>query len=314
MRMTLMTMNWRRREMVRWLVTCAMEVGIQALVSIMQNWFQLFQPIEATSMVATNIMSHSTMMQLSVNFRQQEELANHARKLALQCATKDPQNCALCALTLCEKDPVAFETAYQIVIDAAAHIMNSSQLFNIARYMEHRGYPIRAYKLALLAMKNLKLSYNHDTHPAINDIHWACALSHNLGKNELSNMIPLLTDNVHCATVLSDVLRRCTLTAPGLGSTDGKRRAIKHLSYDKDPLRKLMDATIHAYIATTHSKLTHISPRHYGDFIDFLSKARETFLLAHDGHIQFAQLIENMKLVYKGKKKLMYLIKERFGL
>lgn len=265
-------------------------------------------------MVATNIMSHSTMMQLSVNFRQQEDLANHARKLALQCATKDPQNCALCALTLCEKDPVAFETAYQIVIDAAAHIMNSSQLFNIARYMEHRGYPIRAYKLALLAMKNLKLSYNHDTHPAINDIHWACALSHNLGKNELSNMIPLLTDNVHCATVLSDVLRRCTLTAPGLGSTDGKRRAIKHLSYDKDPLRKLMDATIHAYIATTHSKLTHISPRHYGDFIDFLSKARETFLLAHDGHIQFAQLIENMKLVYKGKKKLMYLIKERFGL
>ncbi|XP_048760414.2 zinc finger SWIM domain-containing protein 6-like [Ostrea edulis] len=230
MRMTLMTMNWRRREMVRWLVTCAMEVGIQALISIMQNWFQLFQPIEATSMVATNIMSHSTMMQLNVNFHQQEELANHARKLALHCATKDPQNCALCALTLCEKDPIAFETAYQIVIDAAAHIMNSSQLFNIARYMEHRGYPNRAYKLALLAMKNLKLSYNHDTHPAINDIHWACALSHNLGKNELSNMIPLLTDNVHCATVLSDVLRRCTLTAPGLGSTDGKRRAIKHLT------------------------------------------------------------------------------------
>lgn len=97
--MTLMTMNWRRREMVRWLVTCAMEVGIQALVSIMQNWFQLFQPIEATSMVATNIMSHSTMMQLSVNFRQQEELANHARKLALQCATKDRSSklCSLCS-------------------------------------------------------------------------------------------------------------------------------------------------------------------------------------------------------------------------
>jgi hypothetical protein len=75
-----------------------------------------------------------------------------------------------------------------------------------------------------------------------------------------------------------------------------------------------MEATIRSYINTTHSKLTHISPRHYGDFIDFLSKARETFLLAQDGHIEFAQLIENMKLVYKGKKKLMYLIKERFGL
>ena len=43
-----MTMNWRRREMVRWLVTCATEVGIQALMSIMQSWYSLFQPIEAT--------------------------------------------------------------------------------------------------------------------------------------------------------------------------------------------------------------------------------------------------------------------------
>lgn len=312
--MTLMTMNWRRREMVRWLVTCATEVGVQALVSIMQNWFSLFQPIEATGMVATTIMSHSTMHQFHLNYHQQEDLARHARDLALQCANKDPQNCALCALTLCEKDPISFETAYQIVIDAAAHIMNSSQLFTIARYMEHRGYPHRAYKLTLLAMKNLHLAYNQDTHPAINDIHWACALSHSLGKNELANMIPLLVDNVQCATVLSDILRRCTLTAPGLGATDGKRRTVKMLSYDKHPLRQLMEATIRSYINTTHSKLTHISPRHYGDFIDFLSKARETFLLAQDGHVEFAQLIENMKLVYKGKKKLMYLIKERFGL
>lgn len=64
------------------------------------------------------------------------------------------------ALTLCENEVVAFETAYQIVIDAAAHIMTSSQLFTIARYMEHRGHPFRAYKLAALAMKNVHLAYN----------------------------------------------------------------------------------------------------------------------------------------------------------
>lgn len=38
--------------------------------------------------------------------------------------------------------------------------MTSSQLFTIARYMEHRGYPTRAYKLAMLAMKNVHLAYN----------------------------------------------------------------------------------------------------------------------------------------------------------
>lgn len=48
MRITLASLNWRRREMVRWLVTCATEVGMDALTSVMQNWFQLFTPTEAT--------------------------------------------------------------------------------------------------------------------------------------------------------------------------------------------------------------------------------------------------------------------------
>lgn len=94
--------------------------------------------------------------------------------------------------------------------------MTSSQLFTIARYMEHRGYPMRAYKLAILAMKNVHLAYNQDSHPAINDIHWACALSHSLGKAELAIMIPLVIKNVQCATVLSDILRRCSVPSPGI--------------------------------------------------------------------------------------------------
>ncbi|KAK6617257.1 hypothetical protein RUM44_005588 [Polyplax serrata] len=326
MRMTLSSLNWRRREMVRWLVTCATEVGVEALISVMQNWYQLFTPTEATGPVATTIMSHSTIMRLNLSLAQQEELSTCARNLALQCATKDPPNCALNALTLCENDKIAFETAYQIVIDAASLIMTSSQLFTIARYMEHRGYPVRAYKLATLAMKNVHLAYNQDTHPAINDIHWACALSHSLGKTELTNMIPLLVKNVQCATVLSDILRRCSMTAPGLScqhTGDGKHHHHRHrggfgggskpLSYDRPPLRPLLEAAVAAYVNTTHSRLTHISPRHYTDFIDFLVKARDTFLLAHDGHAQFQQLIENMKMAYKGKKKLMFLVKERFG-
>lgn len=260
------------------------------------------------------VMSPATMMQLNASYAQQEDLTQCARTLALQCAKQDPQNCALWALNLCEKDSIAFETAYQIVVGAASHIINSSQLFNIARYMENRGHPSQAFRLALLAMKGLHVAYNQDTHPAISDIHWACALSHSLGRTELANIVPILVKNIQCATVLADILRRCTITAPGMGCMDGKRRTLKLLSYDKPPLKQLMDQTILAYVHTTHSKLSHISPRHYADFIEYLAKARETFLLAQDGHIQFAQLIENMKLVYKGKKKLMFLIHERFGL
>ena len=317
MRLTKTSMNWRRREMVRWLVTCATEVGIQALLSIMSMWNQLFTATEATGPVATSVMSHSTVMRLGLDYRKQEELSSCARNLALQCAHEDPPNCALNALTLCESDPIAFETAYQIVTDAASSGMTSSQLFTIARYMEHRGYPHRAHKLALLAMKNVTLTYNQDTHPAINDIHWACALSHSLSKTELSAMLPLVVANVQCAIVLSDILRRCSVTAPGLGGGDAQKRTSKSssrpLSYDRSPLRQLLESAVAAFVTTTHSRLTSISPRHYAEFIEFLTKARETFILATDGHIQFAQLVDNIKSAYKGKKKLITLVKERFG-
>lgn len=74
--------------MVRWLVTCATEVGVDALISIMQNWYQFFTATEATGPVATTVMSHSTIMRLNLSFSQQEELSSCARTLALQCATK----------------------------------------------------------------------------------------------------------------------------------------------------------------------------------------------------------------------------------
>lgn len=67
MRMTLTCLNWRRREMVRWLVTCATQLGLDATISIMQNWYELFTPTEATGPVATTIMSHSTILRLNLN-------------------------------------------------------------------------------------------------------------------------------------------------------------------------------------------------------------------------------------------------------
>ena len=72
-----------------------------------------------TATVAVSVMSQATMMQLGLRYQQREELASCARTLALQCAKRDPQNCALCALNLCEKDPITFEAAYQasVVLD-----------------------------------------------------------------------------------------------------------------------------------------------------------------------------------------------------
>uniref|UniRef100_A0A2I3GZN6 SWIM-type domain-containing protein n=1 Tax=Nomascus leucogenys TaxID=61853 RepID=A0A2I3GZN6_NOMLE len=312
MRMTLNVMTWRRREMVRWLVNCATEIGPQALMNIMQNWYSLFTPVEAATIVAVTGTTHATLLRLQLDTSRREELWACARTLALQCAMKDPQNCALPALTLCEKNHSAFEAAYQIVLDAAAGGLGHAHLFTVARYMEHRGLPLRAYKLATLALAQLSIAFNQDSHPAVNDVLWACSLSHSLGRHELSAIVPLIIRSIHCAPMLSDILRRWTLSVPGLGPL-GARRAAKPLGADRAPLCQLLDAAVTAYITTSHSRLTHISPRHYGDFIEFLGKARETFLLAPDGHLQFAQFLENLKQTYKGKKKLMLLVRERFG-
>ncbi|XP_039627317.1 zinc finger SWIM domain-containing protein 4-like [Polypterus senegalus] len=313
MRITLVTLSWGRREMVRWLVNCATDVGMGAIINMMQGWYNLFTPIEATSVVAVSATSHATALRLGLDYTQREELGACARTMALQCAVKDPQLCALPALTLCEKNHGAFEAAYQIVLDSAATGMGHSHLFTIARYMEHRGLPLRAYKLASLALAHLNISYNQDAHPAVNDVLWACSLSHSLGKNELAAIVPLVIKSVRCAPVLSDILRRWTLPSPGLSGIPGRRNSGKMMGTDKAPLCQMLEAAIGAYINTTHSRLTHISPRHYGEFIEFLGKARETFLMAPDGHLQFGQFIENLKQTYKGKKKLMLLVRERFG-
>ncbi|XP_028909002.1 zinc finger SWIM domain-containing protein 4 isoform X2 [Ornithorhynchus anatinus] len=316
MRMTLNTMSWRRREMVRWLVSCATEIGAQALMKIMQNWYSLFTPTEATTIVAVSSTTHATLLRLHLDFAHREELCNCARSLALQCAQKDPQACALHALTLCEKNHAAFEAAYQVVLDSADGSLTHSHLFTVARYMEHRGFLLRAYKLATLALTRLNIAFNQDSHAAVNDVLWACSLSLSLGKNELSAIVPLIVKSVQCAPILSDILRQCTLTSTALGSLPGGRRGGaggKQSGSDKAPLGQLLDAAVTAYVNTTHSRLTHISPRHYGEFVDFLSKARETFLLAADGHLQFSRFLDNLKLTYKGKKKLMLLVRERFG-
>ena len=260
-------------------------------------------------------MAPSTAARLELTVIEKEALMCCARALALQCASRDPQRCCLSTLTLCEKNPAAFETAYRLVVESAA-VIPPTQLFAIARYMDYRGYPQRAFKLATLAMKHFTLAYNQDSHPSIGDIHWACALSQALGYNELTQIIPLIVKAVHCPTVLSDLLFRCTLAKAAAEEAQNGQYYIKdnsRVTCEEEPLRQLLEGTISAYVNTAHSRLNHISPKHYMDFIAFLSKAQETFLLASDGNGRFNALINNMKVLYKGKKKLMQLVKETFG-
>jgi len=201
--------------------------------------------------------------------------------------------------------------------------------------MYQRPHALKAYEMAILGLANTHIGYSDEGSTLINDIYWTCYLAHEMDQKHplgcpqglpyrLAEVISLIVKNVKCATVLSEILKGYALGATGLAtlgqtSISSKRKHTvlpahaKIITFDKPPLSQLLDAAVASYVNTTHTRLTHISPRHYGEFLEFLAKARDTFVLAPDGGLHFSQMLENMKLVYKGKKKLMALISERFG-
>lgn len=348
----------KRSEIVKWIVTCAMEMGFVGLCYLMQFWESLFTANEAVGPVATYVMNPNVLSKVNLTTPEQDTLWTAAKDLAVKCTKNDPSGCALAALPLCENDRRSFEKCYDLVVEAGLkRRMNFGQLMKVAKHIEQRGRPEWAFKLSQLAIKTINIAYNQEQSSSISDIHWICSLAYSLGKEQLSKLVPTLIENIACAQVLSDILRRCSSsgtmgyplhntantnqaqqqaghhqsagqfpTYPYLGlngnsfalngasnhqySSHSRRHHPyghhpKLLSLDKDPLKALLDAAIQAYIKSTHLKLQVISPRHYSDFVEFLVKAKETFLLASDGESKFNQLIETIRTSYKGKKKLL---------
>ena len=352
----------KRKEIVKWIVNCALEMGFVGLCYLMQFWEGLFTAFEAVKEVACVIMSSNVLGKINLTTPEQESLWVAAKELAVRCTRADPPNCALHAMPLCENDRRSFEKCYEVVVDAAINRkMPFNELMKVIKHIEQRGRPEWAFKLGQLAMKMITIAYNQETQNSIGEIHWICSLAYSLGKEQLSKLVPILIENIACAQVLSDILRRCSsggslgyplhntnanqqpapqghhqsanqfAAYPYLG-LNGNSFALngaghvdrisshqyshsrrhhpyghhsKMLSLDKDPLKSLLDAAIQAYVKSTHMKLQVISPRHYSDFVEFLAKAKETFLLASDGESKFNQLIDTIRTSYKGKKKLL---------
>ncbi|TPP63097.1 Zinc finger SWIM domain-containing protein [Fasciola gigantica] len=301
-----------------------------------------------------------------------EHILVAVRHMALQAAAKDPVNCALPALTLAERNASAFDTVYRLVLHSAeSGGLGPAQLFSLARYMDSRGWAWRAFPFALHATRLFVLSTMQDSHPVATDVLWACSLAHRLGPGALQELLQHVIRNIHCPTLLTEILHRCRIAPSGvlvpsqtgsinvsspmdgtttvvgrnLGSATFNSATLYHplnnngppsstssvtasvcpsappgmshaklLSLDRPPLKALLDATINAFVTATHTRLANISPRQYAEFVDFLARARDTFqLLRPDGPAQFRSLVECLRQTYRGKRKLVSLLSERFG-
>jgi hypothetical protein len=160
LRLTKATQHRRRWEVVRWISNCTTELGLESVNWLLHNWREVFLPTEAVGVASTLVGNRGGGGIINLlGYSEGERLREAGRRVAIECLREDPPGCSLPSLTLCESDPMAFETCYNIIISSAGHL-SSAQLFTVGRYMEHRGFAGRAFKLALLGVEGVTISFN----------------------------------------------------------------------------------------------------------------------------------------------------------
>lgn len=333
-----------RREAILFIVECATDNGLEAVLQVMKDARHYFSAIEALNLVVARDNDHvnlrsqaQTKLKLKDSI-QELDLNRRSRDLVLECAIRDPSNCALEALKFCELDDESLKKALKIVMDAGtAGSMDSTQLIKVADHIHDRGLPDKAFDISLVAVDSLSIPSNSDTSSSKNTIISACEYAKKV--NGFSILIPKLINNIECATVLSDIYHRfspsCQVAPTNFSAYGGHplashRNNLKYISRDYDMMSNLaadnykqrvedarwwdalLERALKAFIDTTRNRLQNISPRHYGDFIKFLITAQETFQKAADGPEQFRGMVSEIMKSYRTKKKLIEKLKESF--
>ncbi|VDO10224.1 unnamed protein product [Rodentolepis nana] len=281
--------HFRRQEFLGWMVSTGILAGPFALKHLVQSWSSYVSTIEGITMLAPTMLNCLSYLQNVGTVTSGSGLNTSGRTGGRSGVGRDGS-----LDPMCPSSPRVYS-------------FHSFSLTNLDQ--------IRAAVRAMIVQ---------DNHPIAQDVLWSCQLAHRLGLTKLSDFLKVVISNVHCPAVLTEILHRCRAPLPyGLRPHFPLHPQMNHpffcnsykqrLSVDVPPLKALLDATINAYIMTTHSRLASISPRQYGDFVDFLARAHEVFsLLKPDGLRQFHQLVTSLCHSYRGKRKLVTLLNERF--
>lgn len=151
--------NWRRCEMVQWLIECVVEVGMFVFSFVMKNWSMLFMLIEVIFLVAIIVMVFVIVLCFEFLVIEREVFLCCVRVFVLQCVSWDLQWCLFFMLIFCEKNFVVFEVVYCLVVELVVVIF-LIQFFVIVCYMDYCGYFQRVFKFVILVMKYFILVYN----------------------------------------------------------------------------------------------------------------------------------------------------------
>eukprot|EP00794_Sanderia_malayensis_P007764 gene7764-8610_t len=314
---TLNSNAWDRHEMVRWLVSSSVLRGKQAVFALFLRWRSLFTAEEVCKDVATMLSSHTVLYKLQMGEEEEQNFMTHLRSVVIESAIHNPQSCALLALTHCECEPEAFDLACQIVNESASRL-GTTQLFSIARYLESKGYLRKSLKVATLAMKQLDIGLEHETHPAVGEVFWACALASSLGKDEFTQITPILCNCVRNPVILTEIARRSVknssyvINSGTTSTTNNKTKTSNKLYFDKEPINRLLATAQQLFIQEVQNKLNNITPKQYTNFVLYLGKVKAGFDLVDEGQEQFQWLLDFIATTQKGRKKLQKLINDTF--
>lgn len=290
-----------RKTCIRWLVSCAVDNGRQAVDFLLRNWTDLFFPKEIASDVAPMLASQPVAFHLKLTtVEKKEELSRNIQSMVIEACIKDPVPCILFALTLCEEHKDNFQLACQIVGESNDRF-NTAQLFSIARYLDSKKHQERAFKIGISALKKLDIGPNDCQHPAVCDVLWMCTLATKMGMDQLTQTVPVLENCVHNPIILTEIVERCS-------SSSSLNPNLTKFSHHKEPLNRLVASAQKLFVEDVELKLQSITRKNYGDFSDYLLKIKRAFLLSEDGLEQFQWLIDFIVTSQKGKKKLHQII------
>jgi len=306
--LTLHTTSWARKDMIRWLISTTVAVGKSSLLKLLERWIELFTPEEVSKDVSAMLTSQPVLFKLRLDKDEEASYFSTLRNIVIESAIRDPPSCALYALTLCEGETEPFELACQIVSESANRL-GSVHLFSIARYLDSKGHARKAFKAAMLAIKQLDITEEQETHPAISDVFWACALACSLGRDELTQITPIVCNCIRNPIVLTEIARRSSRSYNIISNGVTLPSSNKY-SCNKEPLSRILATAQQLFVREVQNKLENISPKLYKDFVKYLEKVNLCFQLIDEGQDQFQWLLDYIAMTQKGRKKLQKLIRD----
>ncbi|XP_064457941.1 zinc finger SWIM domain-containing protein 8 homolog [Ornithodoros turicata] len=171
------------------------------------------------------------------------------------------------------------------------------------------NYLLSAYRVGLLAMETLARRV-HDDRPQAKyarnppygeDVKWLLRVAKKLGTSYLQESCTCTVNSVASPFVLYEIV---VDTAHHLARSGSTALSVPLRSHVLTPLIPLIQKCQQMFIACTHTKMYHITPAEYDEFISILRNAREAFLLTPGGMAQFMELVQSLRRSKSCKKEL----------